>query len=117
MSGAACLVVYRKVRRWDRIKPNWKRHGRSSTNQSYIPYTMKTTEQRKRFRVTEIYESGESGVIWTGKAWDCDGALERCFGDETPGGLCRYRVESWGMVKISRSMKSPGWVFEWEGKV
>ena len=75
------------------------------------------TEQKARYRVTEIYETGESGVIWSGKAWDCDGALERCFGDESPGGLCRYRVERWGRVKVARGISVPGWELEWEGKV
>jgi hypothetical protein len=47
---------------------------------------------------------------WTGKARDPEHAEWRCFYDESPGSLCRYTLQVWGRVKLSRSISSAGWV-------
>lgn len=65
----------------------------------------------KRFRVSE---DGE--VYWTGKAYDVDHALEKCYDDGGPGSLVTVKVEAEGQVKISSTMSEPGWVKQWEGQ-
>lgn len=54
-----------------------------------------------------ILEDGEQ--LWKGLAHDPDHALEKCFNDEEPGSLCRYTLQEYRMIKLSKSNKGMGW--------
>jgi hypothetical protein len=54
-----------------------------------------------------ILENGEQ--IWHGLAHNPDDAIERCFDDELPGAMCRYTLQEYRMIKLSKSNKGMGW--------
>jgi hypothetical protein len=57
------------------------------------------------FRITQ-----DGSTVWQGRAYDVEHAIEKAFFDETPGTLERFDMDRWGRVKLSRSIKSQGWV-------
>lgn len=52
----------------------------------------------------------EGNEIWRGKAHDVSHAEERCFSDESPGSLERFTLQRWGRVKLTKQIKTDGWV-------
>jgi hypothetical protein len=63
----------------------------------------------------KIQENGED--FWTGRAQDVDGAIEKCYADDSPGSLVDITVLVWGSVKLSTEIRSKGWKKCWSGRL
>jgi len=55
-------------------------------------------------------------TVWNGKAYDEEQAEERCFFDESPGALERFTLQRWQDVKVTKSIKTKGWVTIYENQ-
>lgn len=58
----------------------------------------------KNFR---IFENNE--LFWQGKARDPEHAEEKAFWDDQPGGLCRYTLQEYRKIQLSKSIRGMGW--------
>lgn len=76
-----------------------------STNQS--TKTNQNLKKQKNMKQFRIFEDGE--LIWEGCAHDPDHAIDKCFTDETPGAFCKYTIQGFQKIKISKTMKTIGW--------